>query len=187
MTPEHAASREIGSSATPSGAPPSAIVTLPVAQALVFPESCVSCRGPAETARKHRGVRLGWWQAAAPIALPAGANWVPYCLTCARRTRRRLITLRLVGFPLFFVIMIASILLAKSMPGTGALWLPIALGLTVALGFPIFLWGAAWRPPFDAIVRGRTIECRFRNASYAREFERLNTLESDAGLTTEAP
>lgn len=158
----------------------SSVVTLPAAQAVIFPEACVSCLGPAETARKHWGVRLGWWQVAVPIALPAGAHWVPYCKSCARRTRRRLITIRVFGFPLFFVAMIVSILLAKSMPGVGSLWLPVALGLSIALVFPVLLWGAAWRPPFDSITRGRTIECRFRNAAYAREFERLNIARRDA-------
>ncbi len=143
-------------------------------QQFLFPECCVGCCAPADTARRHRAVRTGPWQAVLSCAMPGPAWWVPYCHECAQRTRRRLLLIRGVGFPVFTLVMIASVVLTTSLVGLAAAAVPIALGLTIALTCPLFMWGIAWRPPFDAMICGRELRCRFRSREYARSFEQMN-------------
>ncbi len=85
--------------------------------------------------------------------------------------------MRTVAYPTIYVLLIVSYLLARATVP----WQPVAYGATLvlflSLSFPIFLWSAAWRPPFDAISRGGTTEYRFRNSEYARAFARLNDLD----------
>ncbi len=150
------------------------VVTLPADHPPVFPEHCVGCCMPATTARRHTIVRTGWWQIAAPIVLPGQRCWVPYCDTCAARTRRRLLIVRAVAYPSIYVLIIISYLLARQIAPSPQIAYAATLVFFLSLAFPIFLWTAAWRPPFDALARGGTVEYRFRNSAYARAFARLN-------------
>ena len=144
-------------------------------QQLLFPESCVGCCGPAETSRRHRSVKTGGWLHSLGCSMPGPAWWVPYCHACAMRTRRRLLILRFTGLPLFFLTLMVTIVFTRSM-GLGAFWMPLALALAIGLAFPIFFWGAAWRPPFDAMASGGKLRCYFRSREYARSFMELNKL-----------
>lgn len=156
-------------------------VELPANCRPLFPECCVECCGPAQTARRHRIVRTGSaLQLVLPLpALPGPAWWVPYCRRCETRTRRRLLLLRAIGYPILLGAMLVSFVLARATMGHTALTYFVALALAIALAFPLFLWGIAWRPPFDAEIERRTLRCRFRSREYARAFRELNTRADD--------
>ena len=143
---------------------------------VLFPECCVECCGSADTARRHRSVRTGSWMSAVALPLPGPAWWVPYCDACAGRIRRRMFLLRVVGYPTLFVAVGVSILLAQSLPGLRLMWLPVALVLGAGLAFPLLYWAMFWRPPFDAVLNGKTLFASFRSARYAAMFEELNTV-----------
>jgi hypothetical protein len=137
----------------------------------VFPERCVACgrEQPRDSVRICTWA-VGWWSLA---TMAPGARFcvnAPACLECRNRLQRRRGLRPLAAFGA-----LGSALVFGLLDGfKGQVWAWLTFAIAVGCMLPWFLTELLYPPPLDLAAHATSVDYRFQDEGYAKEFARLN-------------
>jgi hypothetical protein len=146
-------------------------VRLSASQDPVFPERCVACgrEQPRDSVRICTWA-VGWWSLA---TMAPGARFcvnAPACLECRNRLQRRRGLRPLAAFGA-----LGSALVFGLLDGfKGQVWAWLTFAIAVGCMLPWFLTELLYPPPLDLAAHATSVDYRFQDEGYAKEFARLN-------------
>ncbi len=151
-------------------------VNLPITHQPAFPDRCIVCgvKGPQATigfsAVKNEAQGPRW-------RLPFGRRYtvnIPSCRRCAARLRRRRLLITVVGAAYAVVSLSYAVYFFGWYHGPFKKWLTVGVGLACLI--PFFLLMILFRPPVELTASDTTVQYRFRDVDYAKEFAAMNRI-----------